>query len=232
MLWDKKIPKNKYLCLINREKMSIQQNLEKISKKVPSEITLVAVSKTKPLEAVQEAYKAGQRVFGENRVQEMVEKHAALPKDIQWHLIGHLQRNKVKYIAPFVSLIHGIDSFETLEEINKQALKNNRIINCLLQAKIATEESKFGMSFSQIQEILTSKKLGTLENIRVIGLMGMASFTDNKLQISREFNSLKTFFNTTSLRILSMGMSGDYPLAIENGSNMIRVGSAIFGARN
>lgn len=215
-----------------QQKMSIQQNLAKISKNIPSEITLVAVSKTKPIEAVLDAYKSGQRIFGENKVQEMVEKHDALPQDIQWHLIGHLQRNKVKYIAPFVSLIHGVDSFQTLEEINKHATKNSRIIECLLQAKIATEESKFGMSFSEIQEILDSEKLRALQNIRVVGLMGMASFTDNKLQISKEFKSLKTFFNTTSLKTLSMGMSGDYPLAIENGSNMVRVGSAIFGARN
>ena len=215
-----------------QQKMSIQQNLAKISKNITSEITLVAVSKTKPIEAVLDAYKSGQRIFGENKVQEMVEKHDALPQDIQWHLIGHLQRNKVKYIAPFVSLIHGVDSFQTLEEINKHATKNSRIIECLLQAKIATEESKFGMSFSEIQEILDSEKLRALQNIRVVGLMGMASFTDNKLQISKEFKSLKTFFNTTSLKTLSMGMSGDYPLAIENGSNMVRVGSAIFGARD
>ena len=212
--------------------MSIPQNLTKISKKIPSEITLVAVSKTKPIEAILEAYKSGQRIFGENKVQEMVEKHVALPKDIQWHLIGHLQRNKIKYIAPFVSLIHGVDSFQTLEEINKQAMKNGRVIECLLQAKIATEESKFGMTFSQIQEILDSERLRALLNIRVVGLMGMASFTENKLQISNEFRSLKTFFNTTSLKTLSMGMSGDYTLAVENGSNMVRVGSAIFGARN
>lgn len=215
-----------------QQKMSIQQNLAKISKNIPREITLVAVSKTKPIQAILDAYKSGQRIFGENKVQEMVEKHDALPQDIQWHLIGHLQRNKVKYIAPFVSLIHGVDSFQTLEEINKQATKNSRIIECLLQAKIATEESKFGMSFSEIQEILDSEKLRALQNIRVVGLMGMASFTENKLQISKEFKSLKTFFNTTSLKTLSMGMSGDYPLAIENGSNMVRVGSAIFGARN
>lgn len=212
--------------------MSIQENLTKILQNIPREITLVAVSKTKPIEAVYAAYQSGQRIFGENRVQEMVEKYTALPKDIQWHLIGHLQRNKVKYIAPFVSLIHGIDSFETLEEINKQALKNDRVIDCLLQAKIATEDSKFGLSFTEINEILASKKFTSLANIRVTGLMGMASFTDNKLQISQEFNSLKTFFDTTSLQTLSMGMSGDYSIALENGSNMIRVGSAIFGTRN
>jgi pyridoxal phosphate enzyme (YggS family) len=212
--------------------MSIQENLTKILQNIPREITLVAVSKTKPIEAVYAAYQSGQRIFGENRVQEMVEKYTALPKDIQWHLIGHLQRNKVKYIAPFVSLIHGIDSFETLEEINKQALKNDRVIDCLLQAKIATEDSKFGLSFTEINEILASKKFTALANIRVTGLMGMASFTDNKLQISQEFNSLKTFFDTTSLQTLSMGMSGDYSIALENGSNMIRVGSAIFGTRN
>jgi pyridoxal phosphate enzyme (YggS family) len=212
--------------------MSILENLTKILQNIPREITLVAVSKTKPIEAVYAAYQSGQRIFGENRVQEMVEKYTALPKDIQWHLIGHLQRNKVKYIAPFVSLIHGIDSFETLEEINKQALKNDRVIDCLLQAKIATEDSKFGLSFTEINEILASKKFTALANIRVTGLMGMASFTDNKLQISQEFNSLKTFFDTTSLQTLSMGMSGDYSIALENGSNMIRVGSAIFGTRN
>jgi hypothetical protein len=190
---------------------------------------------------LQEAYDAGQRIFGENKIQEMADKFDALPKDIQWHMIGHLQRNKVKYMAHFVDLIHGVDSFKTLKEINKQAKKHNRIINCLLQAKIAKEDSKFGLSFDAIEEIITSEELATLENISIIGFMGMATFTDNQQQLEEEFESLKQFFDqqktitiraNCALNILSMGMSGDYPLAIKNGSNMIRIGSAIFGSRN
>lgn len=215
----------------------IKENILNFKKEIPENVTLVAVSKTKPISDLQEAYDAGQRVFGENKVQEMVEKHDALPKDIQWHMIGHLQSNKVKYMAPFVDLIHGVDSFKTLIEINKQAAKNNRIIKCLLQAEIANEETKFGLPFDEISAILTSKEFAKLENISIVGLMGMATFTEDKQQISNEFASLKQLFDELknthpSFEILSMGMSGDYEIAIENGSNMIRVGSAIFGNRN
>ncbi|WP_152286734.1 YggS family pyridoxal phosphate-dependent enzyme [Flavicella marina] len=211
--------------------MSIKINLAEIKATLPDNVTLVAVSKTKPNKAIEEAYDAGQREFGENRVQELVAKAESLPKDIEWHLIGHLQKNKVKYIAPFVSLIHGVDSIETLKEINKQGKKNNRVINCLLQAKIATEESKFGMSFGEIERILKGDAIKTMQNLNIVGLMGMASFTDVHEQIVEEFNSLKTFFDSTRLSTLSMGMSGDYKIAIEQGSTMVRVGSAIFGSR-
>tara|TARA_B100000809_G_scaffold264657_1_gene321088 strand:+ start:15260 stop:15898 length:639 start_codon:yes stop_codon:yes gene_type:complete len=211
--------------------MTIQENLKLISDLIPNKVTLVAVSKTKPNAAIEEAYAAGQRVFGENKIQELVAKQAGLPKDIEWHMIGHLQRNKVKYIAPFISLIHGVDRFETLKEINKQAKKHNRIIQCLLQAKIAEEETKFGLSFEEINSILISDEFKELNNIAIIGLMGMASFTENQEQVKNEFNSLKTFFDTTKLTTLSMGMSGDYSLAIQQGSTMVRVGSAIFGGR-
>jgi PLP dependent protein len=215
----------------------IKENIVNFKKKIPENVTLVAVSKTKPISDLQEAYDAGQRVFGENKVQEMVEKYDALPKDIQWHMIGHLQSNKVKYMAHFVDLIHGVDSFKTLIEINKQAARHQRKINCLLQADIANEETKFGLPFDEIQTILTSEEFAKLENISIVGLMGMATFTENKQQISNEFTSLKQLFvalkNThPSFEILSMGMSGDYEIAIKNGSNMIRVGSAIFGHRN
>ena len=215
----------------------IKENLIKIKQSLPENVTLVAVSKTKPLVDLQEAYAAGQRVFGENKIQEMVDKYDALPKDIQWHMIGHLQRNKVKYMAHFVDLIHGVDSLKTLKEINKQAKKHDRSINCLLQAKIAKEETKFGLSFQEIEAILCSEEFLELKNIEVVGFMGMATFTDNQQQLQEEFSALKDFFNKlktqdSKLNILSMGMSGDYPLAISKGSNMIRVGSAIFGHRN
>ncbi len=212
--------------------MSISKRLQATLTDLPNHVTLVAVSKTKPISALQEAYDAGQRVFGENRVQEMVEKHQELPKDIAWHLIGHLQKNKVKYIAPFVALIHGIDSFETLKEVDKQAKKHNRTIGCLLQVKIATEDSKFGLSYDSTKEILEELDKTPLHNVKIEGLMGMATFTENKQQIHEEFTQLHTFFKTTKLEILSMGMSGDYKIAIEAGSSMIRVGSAIFGSRN
>ena len=217
--------------------MLVKQNLIEFKKNIPEEVTLVAVSKTKPISDIMEAYEAGQRVFGENKIQEMVNKYDELPKDIQWHMIGHLQSNKVKYMAHFVDLIHGVDKFKTLKEINKQAQKHNRIINCLLQAKIAKEETKFGMSFKGIEEILQSDALAELKNIKITGLMGMASFSSNDKEVSDEFKSLKTFFDKLNdsgyqLSVLSMGMSGDYQLAIDNGSNMIRVGSAIFGSRN
>lgn len=215
----------------------IAQNLLKIKQNIPKDVTLVAVSKTKSIAQVQEAYDAGQRIFGENKIQEMVTKFDALPKDIKWHMIGHLQRNKVKYMAHFVDLIHGIDSFKTLKEINKQAKKHNRIINCLLQARIAKEETKFGLSFSEITAIIESKEILALQNIKIVGFMGMATFTDNKEQLEDEFTCLANFYKKnqeTSLKptVLSMGMSGDYQLAIKNGSNMVRIGSAIFGVRN
>ncbi|MBU3822883.1 YggS family pyridoxal phosphate-dependent enzyme [Flavobacteriaceae bacterium XHP0103] len=220
--------------------MSIQENLNQIKSELPSQVTLVAVSKTKPVSAIMEAYDAGQRIFGENKIQEMVEKYEQMPKDIEWHMIGHVQRNKVKYMAPFVSLIHGVDNFKLLKEINKEAKKNNRIINCLLQIKIAEEESKFGMASNEASEIIQSKPFSELKNINVVGLMGMATFTENEQQIQKEFKLLKnTFDNLKSLEtfnfkptIISMGMSGDYKLAIDCGSTMIRVGSSIFGERN
>ena len=217
--------------------MSIASNLQQIKSELPEQVTLVAVSKTKPISDIMEAYTAGQRVFGENKIQEMAEKHDQMPKDIQWHMIGHLQRNKVKYMAHFVDLIHGVDSFKTLKEINKQALKNNRIINCLLQVKIAQEETKFGLEENELHEIFNSNEFQELKNVNITGLMGMASFTNDTAQVEQEFSSLKTIFeklrtHNSVLETLSMGMSGDYKTAIEKGSTMIRVGSAIFGHRN
>ena len=221
--------------------MEIQKKIQEIKKLIPENVTLVAVSKTKPVADLQEAYDGGQRVFGENKIQEMADKFELLPKDIKWHMIGHLQSNKVKYMASFVDLIHGIDKFKTLKEVNKQAKKHDRVINCLLQAKIAKEETKFGFSFDEIEEILKSSELTALENIKIIGFMGMASFTENQEQLKEEFCSLKNFFDkhrtqtviaNCQLNVLSMGMSGDYNLAIENGSTMIRVGSSIFGSRD
>ena len=217
--------------------MSISSNLNNIKSQLPEQVTLVAVSKTKPISDLMEAYQAGQRIFGENKIQEMVEKHEQMPKDIQWHMIGHVQRNKVKYMASFVSLIHGVENFKTLKEINKQAKKHNRIIDCLLQIKIASEDSKFGMSASDASEILQSNEFSELKNINVIGVMGMATFTENQEQIKKEFIQLKSsFIHLKSLHpeleIISMGMSGDYQLAIACGSTMVRVGSSIFGERN
>ena len=217
--------------------IGIKERLHSVLKSIPKEVTLVAVSKTKPNSDILEAYNAGQRIFGENKIQEMATKFVELPKDIQWHMIGHLQSNKVKHMAHFVDLIHGVDSFKTLKEINKQAKKHNRTIKCLLQAKIAKEDTKFGLSFTDIEHIISSKELSELENIQIVGLMGMATFTENQEQLSEEFTSLKTVFDQlknqhSNLNILSMGMSGDYQLAIKNGSNMVRVGSAIFGTRN
>jgi pyridoxal phosphate enzyme (YggS family) len=222
-------------------KDNIANRLKKIKESLPDYVTLIAVSKTKPEQDILEAYYAEQRHFGENKVQEMVLKHQNLPKDIKWHMIGHLQRNKVKYMAEFVWLIHGVDSFKKLLEINKQAKKHNRIINCLLQAKIAKEESKFGLNFSEIENILSDKSLNELTNIKISGLMGMASFTSDIKQIESEFKTLYAFFetlknkfhsNNIELKTLSMGMSGDYKIAINYGSNMVRIGSAIFGKRN
>lgn len=231
--------------------MSIAKNLLQIKSQLPAHVTLVAVSKTKPVSDLMEAYNAGQRVFGENYVQELVEKHEALPKDIEWHFIGHLQSRKVKLIAPFVSLIHGVDSLKLLQEINKQAKKQNRVIDCLLQIHIAEEETKFGLDDLELQDILTrvyeqceakqvQKDKSEFENIRVVGLMGMATFTENQNQIEKEFNHLKSIFDKHSkletsnlkLQTLSMGMSGDYQLAISCGSTMVRIGSSIFGTRN
>ncbi len=217
--------------------MSVYNNIIKIKSELLSHVTLVAVSKTKPNELINQAYLAGQIDFGENYVQELVDKHQELPKDIRWHFIGHLQTNKVKLIAPFVNLIHGVDSLKLLEEINKQAQKNNRIINCLLQIYIAQEDSKFGLSFDECKELLQSNSYLNLKNICVVGFMAMASNTDNNEQIKKEFLSLKKFHESMvtiqlPLNILSFGMSSDYQLAIECGSNMIRIGSSIFGERN
>lgn len=215
--------------------MSVKDNLNTVKNSIPSSVTLVAVSKTKPNEAILEAYNSGQKDFGENYVQELVDKHEQLPKDINWHFIGHLQSNKVKFIAPFVYLIHGVDSFKLLQEINKQAQKNNRVINCLLQIYIAQEETKFGLSFEECEAIFASEEYKQLQNIKVCGFMAMASNTDNETQIRKEFKSLKEFSEKISgfgFSILSYGMSNDYKLAIECGSNMVRIGSLIFGERN
>nr|MBP6099311.1 YggS family pyridoxal phosphate-dependent enzyme [Flavobacterium sp.] len=224
--------------------MSIEQNIQRINSELPAHVTLVAVSKTKPVSDLMEAYHAGQRVFGENYVQELVEKEQQMPKDIKWHFIGHLQSRKVKLIAPFVSLIHGVDSFKLLQEINKQAEKNNRVIDCLLQIFIAEEESKFGLDEQELFEMIQSDAFQQLNNIRIVGFMGMATFTENKAQIEKEFRQLKSLFDqykqlneqpkSTSnfqLETLSMGMSGDYLLAISCGSTMVRIGSSIFGFR-
>lgn len=220
--------------------MSIKNNLHFFLQNLPPDCQLIAVSKTKPVEAIQEAYDAGQRVFGENKVQELVPKYEALPKDIQWHLIGHLQSNKVKYIAPFVHLIHSIDSFKLLEEVNKQAVKADRTIACLLQLHIAEEETKFGFSEEEVTDLLASAELQKLGNIQIAGLMGMATFTEDLEQIRREFRGLRGLYerlkasslpSNVMMRHLSMGMSSDYRIAIEEGSTMIRVGTAIFGDR-
>ena len=213
--------------------MPIASNLKAIQICLADEVTLVAVSKTKPNTTILEAYQAGQRIFGENKVQELAQKAEELPKDIAWHMIGHLQTNKVKFIAPFVSLIHGVDSLKLLKEINKRAEQNNRIIDCLLQVHIATESSKFGFGMEEVESALNQAK--EFKNIRITGLMGMATFTDDTQQVVDEFKSLKTVFDSIKnehITTLSMGMSGDYKLAIEQGSTMIRVGSAIFGHRN
>lgn len=227
--------------------MSVKDNLLKIKASLPPHVTLVAVSKTKPVPDLMEAYDAGQRVFGENKVQEMVEKWEQMPKDIQWHMIGHVQTNKVKYMAPFVSLIHGVDSLKLLTEINRQAKRYRKVINCLLQIHIAEEDTKFGMDEAELKELLDSEEFKQMENICVTGLMGMATFTEDQAQIEREFNHLKSLFDGLSAKlttdnqqqstnnlkpeILSMGMSGDYNLAIACGSTMVRIGSSIFGNR-
>ena len=211
----------------------IKDNLSALIQSIPSNVTLVAVSKTKPVASLLEAHQAGQRDFGENKVQELVDKASVLPQNIRWHMIGHLQRNKVKYIAPFVSLIHSVDSFRLLNEIDKQGKKNDRVIDCLLQVRIAQEETKFGLAFENCNEILNQNNY---THVRIRGLMGMASFTDNQIQIESEFKSLAQYYKQYQDQYdwdtLSMGMSGDYPLALSCGSTMIRVGSRIFGSRN
>ncbi|MEJ6583017.1 MAG: YggS family pyridoxal phosphate-dependent enzyme [Crocinitomicaceae bacterium] len=218
----------------------ISENLKEIQSTIPDDVTLVAVSKTKPSSAVLEAYECGQRIFGENKVQELVDKAEELPKDIEWHMIGHLQSNKVKYIAPFVSMIHSVDGMKLLSEINKQGKKNDRVINCLLQFHIAQEETKFGLSFEEAQELLTSDEFIRMENISIVGVMGMATFTENEDQLRHEFTTLENYFHVLkshffkfnpAFQHISMGMSGDYQIAIEEGSNMVRVGSSIFGSR-
>ena len=214
--------------------MSIKKQISFINEQIGKNVTLVAVSKTKSELKIKEAYDSGQRVFGENKVQELVSKQNNLPKDISWHMIGHLQRNKVKYIAPFINLIHGVDNIKLLKEINKQGKKNDRIIDCLIQVKISNEKSKFGIDYKQANEWLKTDLLKDFKNIRITGFMGMASNTNNELKLIEEFSTLNSFFNkhqNTNIKILSMGMSNDYLLAIKNGSNMIRVGSNIFGAR-
>ena len=220
--------------------MSIKQNLNNIKSQLPEHVTLVAVSKTKPVSDLMQAYEVGQRIFGENKIQEMANKWETMPKDIQWHMIGHVQRNKVKYMADFVDLIHGVDSLKLLKEINKEAIKHNRVINCLLQIKIAKEDSKFGLSAEEAKTVISSDEFSELKNIKVIGLMGMATFTDNMQQVENEFKFLKHTFDDLKLKrldnfnleTLSIGMSGDYPLAIDCGSTMVRIGSSIFGSRN
>jgi len=213
--------------------MGIASNLNTVLSLLPKKVTLVAVSKTKPNSVILEAYHAGQKIFGENKVQELVQKAEELPKDIVWHMIGHLQTNKVKFIAPFVALIHGVDSIKLLKEINKRAEQNNRVIDCLLQVHIATESTKFGFDITEVKEAITIAK--EFQNIKIVGLMGMATFTDNKRQVLEEFKSLNAVFESVKnkdITTLSMGMSGDYQLAIKQGSTMVRVGSAIFGLRN
>ena len=219
--------------------MSISNNLTKIKASLPENVTLVAVSKTKPVADLMEAYEAGHRIFGENKIQEMTEKWEVMPKDIQWHMIGHVQTNKVKFMAEYVSLIHGVDSLKLLQEINKQAKKHDRVIDVLLQIYIAEEESKFGLDENELNELLqqVQNDKSSFENINIVGLMGMATFTENQNQIEKEFKHLKTIFNKLNtenceLNTLSMGMSGDYQQAISCGSTMVRIGSSIFGTRN
>ena len=217
--------------------MSIKKNLLKILDDLPKEVILVAVSKTKSNEEIMEAYKAGQRIFGENKIQEMALKWSELPKDIEWHMIGHVQRNKVKYMAEFVSLIHGVDSIKLLREIDKQAKKHKRTINCLLQIHIAEEDTKFGFDKEELEELITSKIEKELENVRIIGLMGMATFTEDQQQIKKEFRAIKSLYDhlrsfMPDIKELSIGMSGDYKIALQEGSTMVRIGSSIFGLRN
>ncbi|MEE0888945.1 MAG: YggS family pyridoxal phosphate-dependent enzyme [Bacteroidales bacterium] len=221
--------------------MSIRDNILNYNNKITGNARLIAVSKTKPVEDLQEAYEAGQRLFGENKALEMRDKHEILPKDIRWHFIGHLQTNKVKYIAPFVELIHSVDSLNLLKQINKEAIKNNRVIDCLLQIDIAHEETKFGLEENEADELLSSEEFAELKNVRICGLMGIGSITDDKNKTKKEFNNLKKYFDETKNKFfnsksyfceLSMGMSQDFELAIEEGATLVRIGSSIFGARD
>ncbi|MFT7352364.1 MAG: pyridoxal phosphate enzyme (YggS family) [Flavobacterium sp.] len=221
--------------------MSIKNNLDTINSQIPKNVSLVAVSKTKPVSDLMQAYSAGQRIFGENKIQEMTEKWEEMPKDIQWHMIGHVQTNKVKYMAEYVSLVHGVDSLKLVSEINKQAKKYDKVVNCLLQMHIAEEETKFGLDETELQEILETlrKEESSFKNVQIVGLMGMATFTDNKEQVKKEFQNLKVVFekyknteiSNVKMETLSMGMSGDYRIAIDCGSTMVRIGSSIFGSR-
>lgn len=216
--------------------MNISEIINNYKAELGPNVTLVAISKTKPSSDILEAYKAGQKIFGENKIQEMAEKWEELPKDIEWHMVGHVQTNKVKYMAPFVSLVHAVDSLKLLKEIDKEAKKNNRTINCLLQIKIAEEDSKFGISIEDAGKILASREFAALDHVKVTGLMGMATFTNDMEQVKKEFHYLKENFDALkndypNLEILSMGMSADYKVAVESGSNMVRIGSAIFGER-
>ena len=219
----------------------VKENLEKIRKTVPDGVVLVAVSKTKPVEDIQEAYEAGQRVFGENHALEMRDKHEVLPKDIDWHFIGHLQTNKIKYIIPFTRLIHSIDTFNLLQAVNKEAVKHDRVVDCLLQFHIAEEETKFGLNMEEAEDILNSDVFKAMKNVRICGVMGMATNTDDMVQVRKEFKHLKDIFTTLKSKFftdcewfkeISMGMSHDYPIAIEEGATLVRVGSKIFGERN
>ena len=229
------------IFVIPKIKIMIKENLNIVRATVPSDVTLIAVSKTKPISDLQEAYDAGQRVFGENKALEMRDKYQVLPDDIQWHFIGHLQTNKIKYIAPFVTLIHSVDSGSLLEAVNKEAVKNNRVIDCLLQFHIAQEDTKFGLDMEEAKVLLESENFKSLKNVNIVGVMGMATFTNDVDQIRNEFKNLKDIFDTLkegyfkdkdSFSEISMGMSDDYPIAIEEGATMVRVGSKIFGARN
>jgi len=216
--------------------MNISENIQKYKIELGEEVTLVAISKTKPISEILEAYEAGQRIFGENKIQEMTDKWEALPKDIKWHMVGNVQRNKVKYMAPYVNLVHTVDSLKLLKEIDKEAKKNKRSISCLLQIKIAEEESKSGISADEAKEILNSEEFLKMQNVNVVGLMGMATFTEDMEQVKKEFQALNSVFKEfkkdyPQLTTLSMGMSGDYKIAVDSGSNMVRIGSAIFGGR-
>ncbi len=219
----------------------VRENLEKVRSEIPSHVKLVAVSKVQPNEKVLEAYKAGHRIFGENKAQELISKQPELPDDIKWHFIGHLQRNKVKYIAPFVEMIESVDSLKLLKEINKQAVKNDRVIRCLLQFHIAEEESKFGLSMDEFTEMVSSPVFGELKNVELCGVMGMATFTEDMNPVRKEFRQLKSIFDRLKgeyfasddqFREISMGMTGDYKVALEEGSTIVRIGTAIFGERN
>ena len=215
----------------------IKENINKFISKIPENVKLIAISKTKSVDEILEAYNQGQRIFGENKIQEMTEKYNLLPKDIKWHMVGHVQRNKIKYMAPYVDLIHGIDSFKSLKTINKEGEKNNRIIKCLLQLKISSESTKFGLEIDEIEKIINSKDYKELTHTKICGIMAMASFTEDKNIIKDEFISANKLYNQIkgnddNFEILSMGMSNDYELAIESGSNMVRIGSSIFGSRN